>query len=87
MTVEEYCKREQEGGMGVALLEREGGRIITPYCGSWGYSDNGMCDDEIERLEIDEYAVTLNGRYMLQTHSGYYEEMFWNQENKTDAIR
>jgi hypothetical protein len=85
MTIEEYCNNKKEGGYGVALLERGSGRIITPYCGSWTYSDNGMCDDEIERLEIDEHAVTLNGRYMLQTHSGCYEEMFLNQENKLDA--
>jgi hypothetical protein len=83
MTIKEYCEREQEGGIGVALLERGSGRIVTPYCCSWTYSDNGMCDDAIERLEIDEYAVTLNGRYMLQTHSGCYEEMYWNQEGKT----
>lgn len=85
MTIKEYCDRQREDGYGVALLERGSGRIITPYCGSWTYSDNGMCDDEIERLEIDEYAaVTLDGRYMLQPHSGCYEEMFWNQENKNE---
>lgn len=84
MTIKEYCDRQREDGYGVALLERGSGRIITPYCGSWNYFDNGMFDDEIEQLEIDEYAITLNGRYMLQTHSGCYEEMFWNQENKVN---
>lgn len=85
MTIKEYCDLQREDGYGVALLERGSGRIITPYCGSWTYSDNGMSEDEIEQLEIDEYAVTLNSRYMLQTHSGCYEEEFRNQENKTDA--
>lgn len=85
MTVKEYCQEAREDGYGVALLERGSGRIITPYCGSWNYFDNGMCDDAIERLEIDGYAaVTLDGRYMLQPHSGCYEEMFWNQENKNE---
>jgi len=81
MTVIQYARAENMVGYAVALIERGSGRIITPYCGSWSYSDNGMSNDEIEQLEIDEYAVTLNGKYMLQTHSGCYEEEFWRQEN------
>jgi hypothetical protein len=85
MTIKEYCDRKRKDGYGVALLERGSGRVITPYCGSWTYSDNGMSDDAIEQLEIDEYAVTIDGKYMLQTHSGCYEESYNEQENKTNA--
>lgn len=77
MTVEEYCKQEMLGGYGVAIIERESDRIITPYGGSWSYPE----EDAIEQLEVDERsAVTVDGRYSLAIHSGCYEEMYNKQE-------
>lgn len=79
MTVEEYCKEYGANeGYGLALIERATDRIITPYCGRWSYPD----EDAIEQLEIDEQSgVTVDGRYILALHSGYYELKYSQQEN------
>ena len=86
MTIEEYCQQAREDGYGVALVSNESDLIITPYCGSgWTYGDNGMCDDEIGWLEVEERtATTIDGRYLLVKHSGIYEEMYNDQEINDD---
>ena len=83
MTVEEYCREYgTEDGYGVALIHRESGRIITPYCGIWSSADKNVPDDKIEQMGVDEQtAVTVDGRYSLAVHSGYYEYKYFEQEN------
>ena len=80
MTIREYCEKARNDGYKVALLKRGTGHVVTPYCGIWTYSDNGMADDEIEQLEVDEYGITIDLMYMLQKHWGCYEIQYNEQE-------
>ena len=75
MTAMEYAENERNNGYGCALFDRETGKILTPYFGSWHDEEDFP---EITDWEIDEVKASGTSFY-LGRHSGCYEEQYYEQ--------